>query len=190
MLTPSKLVKNRAWQFVKVAIACFIFLSILAWLIRILPIQIWLKSLSVEAVLSLLGGAFSLVFSTFTERLKQRNIELAKELKENRKVAEENYSEFINSLRVLEGRIDEQRLAMNAFEGFADKDVKHDQDVVAIRSDIAELSVKFADLAQRQQQGDRLARFADTIALCLVQQERILGKLPLTVSDRNLELDE
>jgi len=164
-------------MFTKIAIAYLVFFVAISWLDKLFNIKDFFEKVSVEAYLGLGATIVTGFLGTIRERLKRRDEMLKEGQVKNFKTNEENHLQTLNLIAELEGRIDEIRLAMNAFESLNIKDEKQEQELSVVKEDFAKLNVKIAQLTERQIQGDRVAILTNSITQCLVNQEKILNKL-------------
>lgn len=162
-----KLIKNNWLEVCKIAIAYFFLFLLISWLDQHFGLRRTLSGLSTETYLTLGGTVATFLYSKVSDRIKKRDALVLAGQQNNQRLIEESYTSTVKTIQELEGRIDEIRLALNTFEVLAEKDQRHEAELVSLRSEFAEIRVAFADLNQRQRQGDRLMHFSGLIGECL-----------------------
>lgn len=186
-----RLIKNNIWVFFKLSFIFILAFVTLDRLFKYSPILSLLKLIDIPIYLGFVGSAIAVVFKSIKEWFTRKIETINQKQVKNSELINENYAEIVESFRDTDNRISSVRLALNTFQPLIDKDAQHDADLAQIRKDFQEtltqlrkefndLLVQFADLKQRQDQGDRLARFADAIAQCLVRQAEIDTYIKLT----------
>lgn len=162
----TKVVQEHFWRFILTSVAWTFFFLGLAYLDRYLGFRTLFQKVSGEAWLGFTATIVTTATGIIGAKQKERQEQGLAAQAYNRKLIEQNNAENVASIREIEDGLDNLISRLNALTT-----LEHQQ--AALNDSLAKIRIEFAELDQRQKQGDRLLYVLDVLKDLIKEVSRI-----------------